>query len=246
MLWLKISTPDPNRTFPCNSLLLLLLGYRCMGEVRINSFINEDAHLPCQFPFIQGLESLAVVWAKEEKIGKFLQVFKFWNSQNDFSIQASQFRGRADLSGNISQGNLELTLTGVTVEDQGVYYCRAANKKNHGDKRVELSVSDRVSKPIIIDQSTKEEISLHCTSSTPNVTYKWRQKLGNEILSTEQKFIAPRPKKKVALICTVNDAWSEDSKSITISNTPESGGNQICIIFAILMFFFLHNGVFLI
>ncbi|XP_072254584.1 uncharacterized protein [Pyxicephalus adspersus] len=104
-------------------------------------------------------------------------------------------------------------------------------KNDIQETEIFLTVLDRVHKPIIIDRSTEEEIILHCESSTPNVTYKWLNKAGEEILSTDQKYIAPRPKENVALICTVTDGWSEERESIRIS----PGRTQIYIIIIIII-----------
>ncbi|XP_018429426.1 PREDICTED: uncharacterized protein LOC108802036 [Nanorana parkeri] len=110
------------------------------GEVRVSPVVYDTVRLPCWFPFIQGVDDLRAVWVKAGKDGNDLQVYKFVNGQHDLSNQDSQFRGRADLSGDISQGKLDLTLTAVTMIDDGVYYCRAANQINHGDNSVILSV----------------------------------------------------------------------------------------------------------
>ncbi|KAM5126912.1 uncharacterized protein ACMZJ9_021025, partial [Mantella aurantiaca] len=110
-------------------------------EVIVESLVYSSALLPCWFPFIQGEENLLVIWEKVEKDGTSVQVYKFVDGRSDLSNQDSEFRGRTDLSGDLSQGNLELTLTGVSLNDGGVYHCRAANNINHGDKMVVLSVS---------------------------------------------------------------------------------------------------------
>ncbi|CAI9533133.1 unnamed protein product, partial [Staurois parvus] len=111
------------------------------GEALVTSVAYDAAYLPCSFNFIQGVENLIVVWEKTGKDGKNVQVYKSVNGQNDLSNQDSQFRGRTVFSGDFSQGKLDLTLMGATWNDGGVYYCRAANRINHGDNVVVLSVS---------------------------------------------------------------------------------------------------------
>ncbi|XP_077335698.1 uncharacterized protein LOC143981594 isoform X2 [Lithobates pipiens] len=206
-----------NRTYPAGVPLtpLLLLGAVCWGEVRVTSIAYDTARLPCSFSFIQGEEHLLVIWEKVGKDGRSMQVYKFVNGEVNLANQDSQFRGRTIFSGDVSQGTLDLTLVGVTQNDDAVYYCRAANKINHGDNVVVLSVIDRVSKPIVFDDSTDQTIILHCVSSTINVTYKWLVN-GRETETTKQTYMAPRPKEDVVVRCTVNNTVSKDSQSITI------------------------------
>ncbi|XP_077335696.1 uncharacterized protein LOC143981591 isoform X3 [Lithobates pipiens] len=155
-----------------------------------------------------------------------MQVYKFVNGEVNLANQDSQFRGRTVFSGDISQGTLDLTLVGVTQNDDAVYYCRAANKMNRGDNVVVLSVIDRVSKPIIFDISTDQTIILHCVSSTINVTYKWLVN-GRETETTKQTYMAPRPKEDVVVRCTVNNTVSKDSQSITIIPYKTEPGEHI-------------------
>ncbi|KAM5125048.1 lymphocyte function-associated antigen 3-like, partial [Mantella aurantiaca] len=301
-------------------------------EVIVESLVYSSALLPCWFPFIQGEENLLVIWEKVEKDGTSVQVYKFVDGRSDLSNQDSQFRGRTDLSGDLSQGNLELTLTGVSLNDGGVYHCRAANNLNHGDKMAVLSVSappqekietviegnvtlvpkyfgvpteitwkrnsdllvememakpkphfyrladrahldrsgsltiryltkedsgiyksevlitrniqeteihlsvlDRVSKPLIYDNSTGQKIILRCVSSTLGVTYKW-VKNRVETVSTEPDYIAPRARENVEMSCTVNNTVSEDSESISILLAQEYGRHHFSIGIAMLVF----------
>ncbi|XP_077335697.1 uncharacterized protein LOC143981594 isoform X1 [Lithobates pipiens] len=303
-----------NRTYPAGVPLtpLLLLGAVCWGEVRVTSIAYDTARLPCSFSFIQGEEHLLVIWEKVGKDGRSMQVYKFVNGEVNLANQDSQFRGRTIFSGDVSQGTLDLTLVGVTQNDDAVYYCRAANKINHGDNvvvlsvialppllvqkavdddvtlvpkfsgvpteinwklnnnklvdmelkplnrhfyrladradlqlngsltirnltkedsgaykseaivnnffqitEIQLTVLDRVSKPIVFDDSTDQTIILHCVSSTINVTYKWLVN-GRETETTKQTYMAPRPKEDVVVRCTVNNTVSKDSQSITI------------------------------
>ncbi|XP_040190102.1 uncharacterized protein LOC120921655 isoform X1 [Rana temporaria] len=142
-------------TYPAAGLLLL--GAVCWGEIQVTSIAYDTAHLPCSFHFIQGLEHLLVVW-EMEKDGKSMQVYKSVNGQKDLSNQDSQFRGRTVFSGDISQGKLDLTLVGVTRNDDAIYYCRAANKINHGDNVVVLSVI--ALPPLMVQKAVEDDVTL--------------------------------------------------------------------------------------
>ncbi|XP_073473633.1 uncharacterized protein [Aquarana catesbeiana] len=324
-----------NRKYPTGTPLtpFLLLGAVCLGEIRVTSIAYDTARLPCSFNFIQGAEHLLVLWEKEGKDGKSVQVYKFENGEVNLTNQDSQFRGRTVFSGDVSLGKLDLTLVGLTQNDDAVYYCRAANKINHGDNTVvlsvialpplmvqkvvednvtlvpkfsgvpteinwklnnnklvdmelkplerhfyrladraelqlngsltirnltkedsgaykseaivnnfiqeteiRLSVFDRVSKPIISDSSTDEQIILHCESSTINVSYKWLVN-GRETETTEQDYKAPRPEEDVVVSCSVNNTVSKDSQSIPIT-TYKTGfrRHRFYTIFAVVLF----------
>ncbi|KAM5126929.1 V-set domain-containing T-cell activation inhibitor 1-like [Mantella aurantiaca] len=125
----------------CTSFLLTLSS----GEVRVTPKLYGTAELPCTFPFIRGLEDLTVVWEKVEDTGRRFLVHKSVAGRDDLSDQDSQYSGRTRFSGGVMKGNLQLTLTEATLRDEGTYYCRAANRKGHGDKKVELSIAGEFS-----------------------------------------------------------------------------------------------------
>lgn len=90
--------------------------------------------LSCEFKFVKDATDLTVIWEKEKLI-----VYKLREKVRE---QDPRYRGRVELSEEFRNGNLDLTLRNVTYEDEGTYYCRAANKKGHGDKMVTLSIDD--------------------------------------------------------------------------------------------------------
>ncbi|CAI9595617.1 unnamed protein product, partial [Staurois parvus] len=97
--------------------------------------------LGCSFPFIRGTEGLVVVWEKIGLDGKGFIAHKFKNDQDSPTDQNVSYTGRTELSKEFSNGAVNLTLREVTFNDEGTYYCRAANRRGHGDKKVNLTIN---------------------------------------------------------------------------------------------------------
>ncbi|XP_040190104.1 uncharacterized protein LOC120921656 [Rana temporaria] len=106
----------------------------------VSTFLYGTAQLPCSFPFIRGLEKLTLIWKKEEENIKSC-IHSFQMGREHHLEQDSRYKGRTKLSTKFPQGDLGLTLRGVTFADVGTYYCHAANTLNAGIQKVELSIS---------------------------------------------------------------------------------------------------------
>ncbi|XP_073473644.1 V-set domain-containing T-cell activation inhibitor 1-like [Aquarana catesbeiana] len=112
-----------------------------LDETKVVTSLYGTVTLPCWFPFIHGTKDLTVVWEKNDKDGRFI-AHKFIDGQDILKDQDLNYTGRTELSGDFSQGMVDLTLREVTFNDEGTYYCRAANKKGSGDKKVELTIDN--------------------------------------------------------------------------------------------------------
>ncbi|XP_077335676.1 V-set domain-containing T-cell activation inhibitor 1-like [Lithobates pipiens] len=124
----------------------ILIGFWFSGQVdedmvavSVNSSLYGTAQLPCSFPFIHGSEELVLVWKKEEENNK-PYIYSFLKGLEHHLEQDSRYKGRTERSTELSQGDLSLTLRGVTFADEGTYYCQAANTLNKGGKKVDLSI----------------------------------------------------------------------------------------------------------
>ncbi|CAI9602947.1 unnamed protein product, partial [Staurois parvus] len=98
--------------------------------------------LRCSFPFIRGLEGLVVVWEKTGPDKRGFIAHKYKDGRDNVKDQDLRYTGRTALSEDVSKGTLDLTLREVTFSDEGTYYCRAANKRRHGDQKVELTIGN--------------------------------------------------------------------------------------------------------
>ncbi|XP_040195166.1 uncharacterized protein LOC120928120 [Rana temporaria] len=111
-----------------------------LDKTGVVASLHGTVTLPCWFPFIHGREGLSVVWEKIDQDRRGLITHRFINDQNNFTEQDILYTGRTELSKEFSQGKVDLTLREVTFPDEGTYYCRAANRRDHGDKIVELTI----------------------------------------------------------------------------------------------------------
>ncbi|XP_044143426.1 butyrophilin subfamily 1 member A1-like [Bufo gargarizans] len=121
--------------------------------------------LPCRFSFAEALTGLSVIWNKTKNDRKLI-LYKIMNSEEKPEEQDPQYRGRVELSTEFPQGNLHLILRNVTYEDEGTYYCRAANTKGHGDRKVTLSIDTlNADEPTVTLVTIGEKRRMKCRSS---------------------------------------------------------------------------------
>ncbi|XP_040195163.1 butyrophilin-like protein 3 isoform X1 [Rana temporaria] len=120
----------------------LLLPVSCLDETEVVASLYGTVTLRCWFPFIQGREGLSVVWEKNDKDGRRSIAHKFIDGQDNLRDQDINYTGRTELSGDFSYGTVDLTLREVTFNDEGTYYCRAANRRGHWDKKVDLTIGN--------------------------------------------------------------------------------------------------------
>ncbi|XP_040190144.1 myelin-oligodendrocyte glycoprotein-like [Rana temporaria] len=112
-----------------------------LDKTGVVASLHDNVTLPCWFSFIQGSEGLKVVWEKNDKDGRGSIAHMFMNNQDNLTEQDIRYTERTELSGDFAQGTVNLTLREVTFNDEGTYFCRAANRKDHGDKKVELTIN---------------------------------------------------------------------------------------------------------
>ncbi|KAM5126927.1 butyrophilin-like protein 10 [Mantella aurantiaca] len=113
-----------------------------MGKSKVGASLYGTVTLRCSFPFIKGSEGLIVVWEKKDKDGRGMIAHKFSDGDDNLRNQDLNYVERTELSNEFSQGTVDLTLHGVTFNDEGTYFCRAVNIGGHGDKEVELTIND--------------------------------------------------------------------------------------------------------
>ncbi|XP_077335691.1 V-set domain containing T-cell activation inhibitor 1-like [Lithobates pipiens] len=151
-------------------LLVMLLWVGCTiiqsAGTSVSTYLYGSVQLPCSFPFVQGAEGLSVVWEKVEGDGRKLLVYKFMNGTDLLADQDPGFRGRVQLSGKFSLGNLNLTLREVTFQDEGTYVCKAAHQRDDGDLTVTLDIRGlNVTDPAVIFTDIDGHQYLRCLSS---------------------------------------------------------------------------------
>ncbi|XP_053311025.1 myelin-oligodendrocyte glycoprotein-like [Spea bombifrons] len=122
-------------------LRFLLFWANCEGSVpTVTAVLHGTAVLPCSVPFISGTEDLLVSWAKKIGTKPSLVLHAFNKGQFNLTHQAPQYRGRTNMSPDLSNGRLDLTLTPVEQPDEGVYVCQVTNTADYRDIEVRLRV----------------------------------------------------------------------------------------------------------
>ncbi|XP_077335494.1 V-set domain containing T-cell activation inhibitor 1-like [Lithobates pipiens] len=124
----------------CSNVQIFLLS--STDKTAVVASLYATVTLRCTFPFIRGREGLSVVWEKNERDGRRLIAHKFIDGRDNLKDQDLSYTGRTELSEDFSYGTADLTLREVTFNDEGTYYCRAANGKGHGDKKVDLTIGN--------------------------------------------------------------------------------------------------------
>ncbi|XP_053311024.1 myelin-oligodendrocyte glycoprotein-like [Spea bombifrons] len=124
------------------ALSLFLLSWApCEGSVpTVTAVLHGTAVLPCSVPFISGTEDLLVSWVKKIGTKPSLVLLAFNKGQFDLTHQPPQYRGRTNMTPDLSNGRLDLTLTHVEHRDEGVYVCQVMNKADYRDIEVRLRV----------------------------------------------------------------------------------------------------------
>ncbi|XP_053311026.1 butyrophilin-like protein 1 [Spea bombifrons] len=125
-------------------LLFLLFWAQCEGSVpTVTAVLHGTAILPCSVPFISGTEDLHVAWLKKIGTKPSLVLLAFHKGQFDLTHQAPQYRGRTNMSPDLPNGRLDLTLTHVEHRDEGVYVCHVTNTADYRDIEVGLTVIEK-------------------------------------------------------------------------------------------------------
>ncbi|XP_053313859.1 butyrophilin-like protein 1 [Spea bombifrons] len=115
----------------------------------VTAVLHGTAVLPCSVPFISGTEDLLVSWVKKIGTKPSLVLHAFHKGQFNLTYQAPQYRGRTNMSPDLSNGRLDLTLTHVEHRDEGVYVCQVTNPAGYKDIEVRLTVIAPVSDPVL-------------------------------------------------------------------------------------------------
>lgn len=120
------------------SVIVLSSDVLSTPEEKVTANLYGTVTLPCKFSFVNDLtdlRDLTVIWKMKNLI-----VYKLEREKE--KEQDPRYTHRVRLSSGLKQGNLDLILKNVTHDDEGTYYCQAANNKGHVDKMVTLSIDN--------------------------------------------------------------------------------------------------------
>ncbi|KAM4701503.1 V-set domain containing T-cell activation inhibitor 1-like [Discoglossus pictus] len=172
--------------------LMFLFPESNASMMEVTTYLYGSAELPCTCDFVSGPESLYVMWQKRENLKeRGLVVHSFRDGADHWEAQNQMYRGRTELSRDLSRGKLDLKLRDVTFSDEGIYYCRAANLKDRGDIPIRLSI-DRLNakKPSVTSVNNYGKRRLKCATSgvfrKPQV--EWMAELDNRKMEDLSSF----------------------------------------------------------
>ncbi|XP_051002897.1 programmed cell death 1 ligand 1 [Acomys russatus] len=134
---------------------------------------GDNVTIECRFPVGHelNLHALIVYWEKEDK-----QVIQFVDGEADLKPQHSSFAGRAWLpKEQLLKGNAALQITGVKLQDAGVYCCMIS----YGGadyKRITLKVNApyrKINQRISMDTATSEHELMCQAEGYPEAEVIW-------------------------------------------------------------------------
>ncbi|KAM4699016.1 V-set domain-containing T-cell activation inhibitor 1-like [Discoglossus pictus] len=137
-------------------------------EVHVPRF--QDAVLPCQFSFIEGLDNMGFSWHREdiieeievEDIYAYIQqtfdfkepelVYSYHGYREALEDQSYNYRGRVkvDLS-EISDGDLTLFMSNVDYQDEALYSCKGISPHGKGEIKLKLMIKEEEEPPVQFD-----------------------------------------------------------------------------------------------
>ncbi|XP_053311016.1 erythroid membrane-associated protein-like [Spea bombifrons] len=211
-----------------------LISESCPGSVpTVTAVLHGTAVLPCSVPFISGTEDLLVSWVKKIGTKPSLVLLAFNEGQFDLKHQAPQYRGRTNMSPDLSNGRLDLTLTHVKHRDEGVYVCQVMNTANHRDTEVRLTVIAPVSDPLL-NLSCRPDGSAEISCWTQNgsdpvysLSVNGRIELEDFHSSVSGSGVNITVSSAAAwnISCSVRNRISERNSSLISESCPESGAS---------------------
>uniref|UniRef100_A0AAQ4NZE4 Ig-like domain-containing protein n=1 Tax=Gasterosteus aculeatus aculeatus TaxID=481459 RepID=A0AAQ4NZE4_GASAC len=169
----------------------------------------ETCLLPCRF---SPGGDLVVHWIQEKTKHN---VHSFYHDRNQLGAQDPSFRGRTALfQDQIAGGNASLRLTGVTIQDQGLYKCYTGTN----ERTMEVFILLQVNAPVRRVDIQQAEDSITCSSEgiypLPGLTWSTRPPSNRSLWSptvqqTAQQLFSisssvPNPAADLDYICTVS------------------------------------------
>ncbi|XP_018101265.1 butyrophilin-like protein 2 isoform X1 [Xenopus laevis] len=156
------------------------------AAVIVETPLYGTVQLPCKFPFVTEFQDSIVTWVKVSDRDNDVApqvVHSFQRGQDITEDQDPSYKGRTSISPEMSKGKMDLTLTDVTFDDEGSYYCQAANRLSREFKEIQLSITSLGAEDPSV--TTDGENRLKCMSEglykDPQV--QWQDRDGNDFSS---------------------------------------------------------------
>ncbi|XP_075061515.1 hepatitis A virus cellular receptor 1 homolog [Mixophyes fleayi] len=115
--------------------VLLLSPSASMSADNVTGSVDETLTLPCSYSVSDGTTTMC--WGRGICPSSKCNDEIIWTDGSTVNWRKSD---RYQLLGNISQGDVSLTITGVTEEDEGTYCCRVEIPGLFNDKKKQIIV----------------------------------------------------------------------------------------------------------
>ncbi|XP_048190104.1 hepatitis A virus cellular receptor 1 [Perognathus longimembris pacificus] len=159
--------------------LILFLTDGAAPYVQVNGVADRAVTLPCTYSVTGGRGVTTTCWGRGTCPRSQCTDPLIWTNGHSVTYQRQP---RYKLMGQIAQGNVSLTIEGVTQADSGLYCCRVEIPGWFNDQKITLSLnvqpapsttvatSPSVSITTVIPTTTHAQTSVSTTTMTPSTT----------------------------------------------------------------------------
>ncbi|XP_018107411.1 hepatitis A virus cellular receptor 1 homolog isoform X2 [Xenopus laevis] len=138
---------------------LLLLPNLGTAEKYVIASEGDTLVLPCTYSIQEGISEMC--WGKSSCLGSCYKVI-IWTDTKEKTLAAS---GRYELLGNLAEGDVSLTITGLTFSDSGTFCCRVETPGGVSYEKNRIHVTVREGRPMFFP--TSGYIISEATTSLP-------------------------------------------------------------------------------
>ncbi|KFQ96242.1 Butyrophilin subfamily 1 member A1, partial [Nipponia nippon] len=126
-------------SFVALHVLRLGSGRRAVGpELPLRATVGEDVVLPCYLSPGMDARSFEIRWMRHQLSET---VHHYRNGEDRYVEQMQQYAGRTELARDgLSNGILDLRITGLRPSDDGQYVCTVQDADSYGEATVDLEV----------------------------------------------------------------------------------------------------------
>nr|ALP32485.1 BTN3 [Nipponia nippon] len=175
---------------PCLCVLLHHQAqFRVVGpELPLRATVGEDVVLPCHLSPSVDARSFEIRWMRHQLSET---VHHYRNGEDRYVEQMQQYAGRTELARDgLSNGILDLRITGLRPSDDGQYVCTVQDADSYGEATVDLEVAATGSVPRLSLEAYEDGgIRVVCRSSGwyPQPAVLWKDAGGQHLPSLAQR-----------------------------------------------------------
>ncbi|XP_069850131.1 hepatitis A virus cellular receptor 1 [Dipodomys merriami] len=147
------------------SLVLFLTDAVVPSTSQVNGMVHQSVTLPCTYSVTRGVTSMC--WGRGACPRSSCTDALIWT--NGYSVTYRR-QSRYQLKGQLAQGNVSLTIEGVTEADSGLYCCRVEIPGWFNDQKITLSLEVGPAPTMVTTVATSTRVSTTITPTTTTTT----------------------------------------------------------------------------